>query len=713
MDGPNSTSGNIPGTTSHPVTPSQPPSESQSGVNPLDGQRYTPEPGSRPATVPVHMRTPVVQKGVLPKVNRQKTIDQLQSSYKAHYARAEALRDQLDLACSLKEIRHYLDNPALAKECTGYSILWIPDEGEPVSVIPPGTELNDRSRAAEIRGMLHNQLDKLSQKFTVPKLQQLEEKIGEQEGLMKVTAQQLNDMGALLPGLPPRERIVFLGGTSAKGAPVTGQPSTSQPLSQAGQRAPSSTEATSSLQSLESEEVSQLPGRFELRLKKPGTKSFQPVTKEHDFLADSEDGDIPVTRQQPPETRSPLTPPFISENSIEKEEALPGSSGQQQRESSPLIQFEEEQDDDFSPFSQQSTPPDVTSSRPQKYEPYSPEFARPRPKVKKTAPKVVGPLPATPFEEEPEYSVSFIPAPGNGQPVNIFLRQLALDTKPMASVNPGSQGLGLADESRGDKDKTGLQFTKVLSRRAAPDEYARFHKKMLTKCDLHHTYDATEVDLADSPGLAASRVLKADFNSDGKNTGTIIIDVFKDKFPNKNSDNLAMIYVVPPDAEDYDDPHRFLADCEETARRLTWTLHTYNMGVRQLHKEGKGKELAEIQTLRTGAFGADQTKFPDIPPALVADLITRGITYQLGTIKKDGDPETIQQVELEDTGGVFSKQNTSPPPPPVFQPAVTVTPQKTSISAPVPPVPPVQHTPGTISCCAYPTALYKRDGNSA
>lgn len=281
MSGPNSTSGNIPYTTSQPVTSTPPEKPDESGVNSLGGRRYIQKPETTPAAASIHMRTTREQKGVLPIVNREKAVDELQSAYKTHNAQAESKRDLLDLAHSLKDIRHYLDNPALAKKCTRYSILWIPDEGQPISVIPPGTELNDRTKATEIRGMLYNQLEKLDQKFTGSKLQELQEEIEQQENLMQVAAQKLTNLGAPLPVLPLRERIVFLGDAPTKRkqpAPPTPQHGPSQPSPQTSGVKPTETLHTPKETTMPSgkfelhpkrPEATPLAGRFELRLKTP------------------------------------------------------------------------------------------------------------------------------------------------------------------------------------------------------------------------------------------------------------------------------------------------------------------------------------------------------------------------------------------------------------------------------------------------------------
>ena len=430
MDGPNSTSGKIPDTTSHPATSSLSPSQNQSGVNPLDGQRYTPASESTPAAVSIHMRTPSVQKGVLPQVNREKAIDQLQSSYKTHYAQAEAKRDQLELAHSLKEIRHYLDNPALAKECTSYSIMWIPDEGEPVSVIPPGTELNDRTRATEIRSMLHAQMDKLNQKFTVSKLQQLEEEIDEQEGLMQVAAQRLQEMGASLPKLSPRERIVLLGGASAKGIPVAGQPSMSKPLPETGQHTPSTAGTPPPKQPLETQESSTLPGQFELRLKKPDMPLLRPVAEDSgDFWDDLED-ETPFPRkpQVPPQSQGSITEPERRAR-LGEEKTLFGSLKEQEEAQKPLIDIGDELDEEFDNELSHPLPQSVKRKQTPETRHILPHNAgRPRPKVNHPAPKIGSPLPVPPSGDVPAprstllnrpYSTSYSPAGINAQPPEI------------------------------------------------------------------------------------------------------------------------------------------------------------------------------------------------------------------------------------------------------------------------------------------------------
>ena len=411
MSGPNSTSGNIPYTTNQPVTstPSEQPSES--GVNPLDGRRYTQESETAPAAVSIHMRNPAVQRDVLPKVNREKTVDKLQSAYKAHYAQTEIKRDQLQLSHSLNEIRHYLDNPALAKECTSYSIMWIPDEGEPISVIPPGTELNDRTRATEIRGMLHSQLDKLDQKFTASKLQQLEEEIGQQENLMKVAARQLEDFGAPLPVLPSRERVVLLGGTSTKGTARTSQPASpaasperGQPLSPANRATPPpvSEEATTPSSKFEllpkKPDATPLPGRFELRLKKPAT--------------------TPQTR--PPE---PVVNEQDEDNSWANFDDMPSSTGRRFNDGEPedlLL------NDIFEPPQTIGQP----HTEPMREE-VSPDIAISRPKPSKPVPSTIGQLPTKPLT----------PATVNGHPSGNTLTEPESEILKPTIVTPPQESL--------------------------------------------------------------------------------------------------------------------------------------------------------------------------------------------------------------------------------------------------------------------------------
>ena len=635
MDGPNSTSGSIPSTSSHSTTTSTPPSQSQSGVSPLDGQRYTPESDNKPARTSIHMRTPRVQSDVLPKVNREKAVEQLKSAYKEHYAQAEAKRDQLDLAHSLKDIRHYLDNPALAKECTSYSILWIPDEGEPVSVIPPGSELNDRAKAAEIRGMLHNQLDKLDQKFTVSKLQQLEEDIGQQDGLMTLAAQQLQELGEPLPQLPPRERIVLLGGTSAKGAPV---PPAATPLPETGQH----TQEPAPVKQPENTEAPKpFPGKFELRFKKPEARPLSESLDQSEpkpLLVDLEENpEISKTREGNPtgtlQTGSPFDVPLFH--------AFNEESEQERTDQTPV-----------------PTPnPD----------PVPPNISRPRPKPSHPVPNTVGTVPTLLVDVEPPsdnapkalYAVNYLPAGVDQQHADIFRSGNYLDDDPMASVNSGVPGLGLVGEEQEVERSAGInqRFSEELSHRGDITQYGTFHRDMLTNAEVDRPRYALEQELEQSPGLAACMALKADLNGKGKHAGTVIIDVFKDNHPGQSDTNQAMIYVVPPDGADYDDPQKYLADCEETAKRLTWSLHQYNLQIADEHGKGRFHHLKQIPTLRTCAFGAGASRHHGVSAREVADRIVRGINAQMARIEQSTS-QTITHVEFEDgTAAVFSRSS--------------------------------------------------------
>ena len=716
MNGPNSTSGNIPpNTTSHPVAPSKSPSKSSSGVDPLDGQRYTQKSETTPAAVSIHMRTPRIQKGVLPQVNREKTVDKLQSGYKAHYAQAEAKRDQLDLAHSLKDIRHFLDNPALAKECTSYSIMWIPDEGEPISVIPPGTELNDRTKATEVRNMLHNQLDTLEQKFTVSKLQQLEEDIEEQEGLMKVAAQQLGDLGAPLPKLPTRERIVLLGGTSAKGAPVAGQstPPPSTPLPETGQQTtPPTTGATPTQQPhIPEDETTPLPGKFEMRFKKPNTP---PQTKPFETLEDEQDEDDSLgsfddmpsflsTGQTAPERPRPTEPTFdappFKRERLDDEETLFGTTKQQKEASQPLLSFDDESEDLLDDaFDVPSTTTGQVHHKPVWQKP-SPAMARPRPKPVNPAPNTIGPLPTsiptpvvTPVTVAPQdkkpaplYEVRHLALGEDGRHADIFRKPGSLDDDFLASVSSGSPSLGLADEEESIGLPSGIsqRFKRELQHRDDTAKYGSFHRKMLSRSKQDFTHYATQEELQHSPGLASSMAVRADINGKGNHAGTIIIDVFDSDYPYNNETNQAMIYVVPPDGSDYTDLQQYLDDCENTAKRLVWSLNEYNLHLSEDHKREQRLGQQPITTLRTCAFGAGSSRHPGVSASEVADRIARGIKTEMELISQSKSSLTIRKVEFADGASqVFSK-----PPRPVGHSVTPLEPMPRP-KEPVPPPPP-------------------------
>ena len=663
MSGPNSTSGNIPYTTNQPVTHSTPQKPNDSGVNPLEGQRYTPESESTPASVSIHMRTPRVQKGVLPQVNREKIVEKLQSGYTTHYAQAEAKRDQLDLAHSLKEIRHYLDNPALAKECTSYSIMWIPDEGEPVSVIPPGKELDDRTKASEIKGMLHGQLDKLDQKFTVSKLQQLEEDIEEQEALMNVAARQLHDMGASLPKLPSRERIVLLGGTSSKGT----QPSPPTPLTETGQHTTPPTTPTPVTPPDIPEETKPLQGQFELRLKKPeAPKPFQPLGDEQD------EDDLWETF----EDTSHNTHPPKREKSDEA--------------SKPLLSFDDESDDVLDDV---FYPPTRTTERTehQSGQKPSPNIARPRPKPSNPVPNSIGPLTTRTSAATP-YETIYLPAGIDGRHSDIFKPHNSQEDNLIASVNSGNPTLGFADEEQSVGFPPGIsdRFNSELKHRGDTSKYGPFHNRMLSNGKLNRLYEATQEDLQISPELAYASVLKSDINRKGKHAGTVIIDVFDSDYPQQNETNQAMIYVVPPDGADYDDPQQYLADCEETAKRLVWTLNRFNINLSEDHQAKHRLGQQPITTLRTCAFGTGSSKHPNVSASEVAGRIARGINAEIETIRQSPLPLTITRVEFEDgASAVFSGPST-----PVelsteiLTPTIAPPPPQEPLPPPPPPTPP-------------------------
>ena len=672
MSGPNSTSGNIPYTTSQPVTPSTPEKPNESGVNPLEGQRYTPESESTPAAVSIHMRSPSVQEGVLPKVNREKTINKLQSGYKTHYAQAEAKRDQLDLAQSLREIRLYLDNPALAKVCTSYSIMWIPDEGEPVSVIPPGKELDDRTKANEIKGMLHGQLDKLDQKFTVSKLQQLQEEVEEQESLMNVAARQLEDMGASLPKLPPRERIVLLGGTSGKGT----QPSPPTPLTETGQHTTPPTKPTPVTPPDIPEETKPLLGQFELRLKKPeATELFQPLGNEQD------EDDLWETF----EDRSYDTHPPKREKSDEA--------------SKPLLSLDDESDDVLDDVFYPTRTTERTQHEPRQ-EP-SPHIARPRPKPSNPVPNSIEPLTTRTSTATP-YETIHLPAGIDGRHSDIFKPHNSLEDNLIASVNSGNPTLGFADEEQPVGFPPGIsdRFNSELKHRGDTSKYDPFHSRMLSNGQLNRLYEATQEDLQNSPELAYASALKSDINGKGKHAGTVIIDVFDSDYPQQNETNQAMIYVVPPDGADYDDPQQYLADCEETAKSLVWTLNRFNINLSEDHQAEQRLGQQPITTLRTCAFGTGSSRHPGVSASEVAGRIARGINAQIETINRSQDPLTITTVEFEDgASAVFSGSST-----PlelsteILTPTIAPPPPQEPLPPPPPPTPPSKVASQLMEC---------------
>ena len=242
MSGPNSTSGRPPYTTRTPLT--QPHAEDEvhpAGVNPRPGQRYTPSSGNRPPSTSIHQRQAQVQSTVMPQVNRERMVGELKNSYIEHFNQAESKQTQLDLAHSIKDVRHFLDNPALAKQCSSFVILWVPDDGDPVSVIPPDTTMDDRTKAHELREKLHNQLNKLDQKFTVTKIQTLVTERDHAKNEMELAAFKLDQMNEPVPLMPAKQRIVYLDslpnerttpvGTEA--AASTGAGTEAQPLPEA------------------------------------------------------------------------------------------------------------------------------------------------------------------------------------------------------------------------------------------------------------------------------------------------------------------------------------------------------------------------------------------------------------------------------------------------------------------------------------------------
>ena len=638
MDGSKPPINNSPlGAPQKPVTPASP--DSNGGIQPRTGQRFIPDSSSIPQK-PIGARPASAQQNVQPQLNIHGQTRKHSDAYLEHHAQATAIESELTLADSVPAIRHLLENPAEAKKSSRFIILWVPDDGsDAVRVIPPDEKMRmQKELAAELRKTLGNQLTRLESRFVPSKIQDLQVKCQEELVLRDHAAAELGKLGAPLPELPEPTNVTVFGASHistpvaypAEITPETKPPTTTNPQ-EAEPTAPAGTPAKNNGQFM-----------FQLTPPVPSHESDLPQNTrisgipEPTLEAEAEEGN-----QRELLTEKPVRSPFFSSSRSFDErvnervnERLPTPP------SNDFTSAEREIVRASQTGGQVRFPPDqvIRSS----ISPRSrPEESQPTPLSNAFAP------PPTPFSAQSGAAYSVLGIGRDGVHSDLYRSSGQPSSGAIASVNAGNEQLSV------DGKGINRQFRKEMAARGDQTDYQRLHQSMWSHCVPDNYHVATPEDLQYAPGLKTSLIYRP---SDARGrTGTVIINVFKEPYPNGNPANRAMIYVVPPDGNSGISDNDFKREVAQTAKDIVHTLHIYNR-----YTENH-PELPTISDLRVCGFGSSQYRHPNVPEKVVGQCIDQGTRKAAEYIQtNDQYSLSVKNIEYANgSSGVFSHLNTS------------------------------------------------------
>ena len=613
-----------------PQVPSSAPSPN-GDVIPHTGQRYTPDSPSVPQKS-IHSRTAEVQQDVQARVNRQSLINNLTNNYLKHHAQAVAIDGDLKLAKNIAAIKYFLANPVEAKKSSSLVVVWVPDDGsDSVRVIPPDTKMQQQEQlATELKQKLGDQLTKLESKFVPSKIKELRQQRFEQVVLRNHFAEKLRAED--VTPTPPASTHVAVIGASHISTPIIATPS--KVIPETGQAAAE----TAALTTPSAASSPKLNGSFKLQLE-PGTADQPSVTG----------------------LNSDLVEPLISiEDGEEEEESLISIGGGGDGE--------EEEDDLYGlPTGEPVHRPDQSS-----YEPVNETFWRAP--LRETG-SIKGADPSVKSDPDAIASTSILPRPskqhstslsnvswnepsvnptqpsvrysilGAGQDsvhADLFRPAGHLETGGLASVNAGNDNLYFDDKGINGRFKEELNDWEDVSTHEA------VHTRMWMNCRPGDYHVSEAQDLKYVPGLKASFMYRSPLSEkkSEKKVGTVIIDVFKEPYPNGNPANKAMIYVVPPDGQRGLNEDEFKRLVKSTASNIVQTLHAYNT-------YAKSNDLPDIPDLRVCGFSSGKNRHPNVPKEVVGQCIENGIRRAVAHIQQV-EPLSVRNIEFANgSGGAF------------------------------------------------------------
>lgn len=206
----------------------------------------------------------------------------------------------------------------------------------------------------------------------------------------------------------------------------------------------------------------------------------------------------------------------------------------------------------------------------------------------------------------------------------------------MASLNAGDPGLYVGGGT------INLAFSGEI---AQPEEYTLIHKQALMAARMGRPVRG---GFASTSPVRLVQVTRSDSDParGPVGAGTVFLDVFASP-PHGVAENVAMLYLVPPNGADYPQAADFLAAVNAAARMVIAALATYNAAVSAGAASYAG--CPPITDLRSCLFSGGQFRHPRASVDDVARTIAQGFDEAAGN-RTTG----LALIEFESGTGEFS-----------------------------------------------------------
>ena len=584
--------------------------EKSKGIRPVDGEQVHPGGPSKTSGTNIKERT-ATPVPVTPQINPDaREVARSQASYLQQHTVVEALRAQKDLLQHMDPIKLRLNNPDMSTHELPFIIVHVKD-GKMIRVIPLDESLKaNPARTQELREGLKGQLDTIDKHYTREQVHILNSRLEEAGTKLHALAMKIKGLGAELPEISPKPRVIYLDVKRLTEVPESKDPATGQ-TTQPKQKTTDSAK-----------------GHFELRPRKDiPPKPPEPVTTETP----------PVTKPGPlPKRTTPDPPPVplpLHKNTIPDPPPLPGGPQSQ------------------TPSKRKKGPPPAVPPKPQGYKPKR-QGVQPK-EATGTGQTAAGGETQPQKETKPSPEVSPLwlklgpktDAPGlqqfsavnqtNLKAANVFLQEDVdedeFNVDYIASVNVGSPTLEIGQ---------GAVSKKFSDEIPQAGNYKEFHRVFL-ESQKGKTGFFTQVSERKAP-LAAGAVYKPDKDGSNGHEGTVFIDVFsKDGCPHGIPQNKAMIYVVPPRADKYATEEELLQAVSKTAANLYLAQNTFN---RQAALSSR-TDVPSIPVLRISGFSSTIALSGKTTKEKAHAALIGGLDQARNWLADNNQPNTIREIQ--------------------------------------------------------------------